>query len=60
MSTGQLTTLQQCVSVWLKTAFAVLVQEGGVLVHRKGIGGSGKGKIGARADSSQFMDLVGI
>ena len=40
--------------VWLKTAFAVLVQEGGVLVHgwcaekeNRGKGGSGKGKIGA-------------
>ena len=42
--------------VWLKTAFAVLVQEGGgVLVHgwcaekeNKGKGGSGQGKIGAK------------
>ena len=45
--------------VWLKTAFAVLVQEGGgVLVHgwcaekeNKGKGGSGQGKIGAGVGS---------
>ena len=44
--------------VWLKTAFTVLVQEGGVLVHgwcaekeNRGKGGSGKGKIGAGVGS---------
>ena len=53
--------------VWLKTAFAVLVQEGGVLVHgwcaekeNRGKGGSGKGKIGAGVGSCRSMDLVGI
>ena len=53
--------------VWLKTAFAVLVQEGGVLVHgwcaekeNRGKGGSGKGKIGAGVGSCRSMDPVGI
>ena len=53
--------------VWLKTAFTVLVQEGGVLVHgwcaekeNRGKGGSGKGKIGAGVGSCQSMDPVRI
>ena len=53
--------------VWLKTAFAVLVQEGGVLVHgwcaekeNRGKGGSGKGKIGAGVGSCRSMDPVRI
>ena len=53
--------------VWLKTAFAVLVQEGGVLVHgwcaekeNRGKGGSGKGKIGAEVGSCRSMDPVEI
>ena len=52
--------------VWLKTAFAVLVQEGGVLVHgwcaekeNRGKGGSGKGKIGAGVGSCRSMDQSG-
>ena len=53
--------------VWLKTAFAVLVQEGGVLVHgwcaekeNRGKGGSWQGKIGAGVGSCRSMDPVGI
>ena len=53
--------------VWLKTAFAVLVQEGGVLVHgwcaekeNRGKGGSGTGKIGAGVGSCRSMDPVRI
>ena len=53
--------------VWLKTAFTVLVQEGGVLVHgwcaekeNRGKGGSGKGKIGAGVGSCQSIDPVRI
>ena len=53
--------------VWLKTAFAVLVQEGGGIGARlarekenRGKGGSGKGKIGAGVGSCRSMDPVGI
>ena len=65
---AQIFSLQSCrTPVWLKSAFAVLVQEGGVLVHgwcaekeNRGKGGSGKGKIGAGVGSCRSMDLVGI
>ena len=54
--------------VCLKTAFAVLVQEGGVLLlhgwcaekENRGKGGSGQGKIGAGVVSCRSMDPVGI